>query len=121
MRQGARSLPVGSFTWHPRIYKSWTADQEHAASVLQRVRSLSTAEKIAIGQWLRKGSDWGLNAVCKGVHDGPETVVEIYGPLELVPIAIIYPDGDRGFLLEEFNGRIRETPSIDAALALVLQ
>lgn len=121
MRQATKALPPAPFTWRPRIFRSWTADQEHAASVLQSARSLSTADRMAVDHWLHLGSDWGFNAACKGFGDGPETVVEIYGPLELVPIAIIYPDGDSGFLFEQFDGRIQEATSIDAALALVLQ
>lgn len=119
MRQAARTSLGKPFTWRPRIFRSWAADQRHAAAVLGSARRLSTTDRAAVERWLRLASDWGFSAACKGVGDRPETVVEVYGPLELVPIAIIYPDGDRGFIFEQFDGNIQEATSIDAALAFV--
>lgn len=88
----------------------------HAASVLQSARALSGDDKRFVEEWLREASDWGLNAICKAVGGGPDIVIELYGPLELVPVAIVYQAADDEFVLEWFDQEFYETTSIADAL-----
>jgi hypothetical protein len=119
LRQAARITRDRPFTWRPRIFRSWCSGQEHAAGVLESARGLSAADKLEIEQWLQKASDFGYTAICKRVADGPENLIEVYGPLELVPTAIVYPEGDHGYVFEGFDGEIRETMSLCDALDFV--
>ena len=87
--------------------------------MLESTRVFSAADKLEMKDWLKRAADFGYNAICKGIADRPENLIEVYGPLELVPVAIVYPEGDHGYVFEGFDGEIRETMSLCDALDFV--
>jgi hypothetical protein len=105
---------------HPRIYADWVETPNLRPSLLQRARKLKGFEKRAVAQWSAAAQDWGMSATCVAAQGSDEILVEVYGPMELVPIAAIYPDGDDGFLYELYNGEILEAATIEEALAFAL-
>lgn len=62
-----------------------------------------------------------MSASCQSAGGDRADLVEVFGPLELVPIAVIYPDEQNGFVYELYDGQRFEAETVKGALAFAGQ
>lgn len=97
------------------LYRMWvTCPRQVVLSRLPRL-AFTPTEIDAAATWSAKQKSCGLRADIADDAFGYTTVLEVFGPDDMVPHCIMYPS-HTGIQVDEFTGNSRIYPCLEAAL-----